>query len=358
MLSKSISFFYDCSKDQSEITNKQNSQQMVHHIVSLNFFSLNEIEVVDKIKQIAVSSYDNHFYVFNTFEYLKVAELRSKSVSQTAISIKRDINCDDNILLSFEKCKLIYLDMNLKALSCSRKYIYLLVEFYRHLLRSIELLVHAGIIHNNISFNTIVVNSFDKPLLTNFTYSIDLHKYQGSRSSSIESMAAYIKHFIIREVNDDLFVPIEFHILKYQLTNKLDCLSTYNIEIIVKQFVTDHTILNTFGVNVVQTYLKNGLQYFSIYTNKSYEQNVAEMLKYSHTWDNYALSIVYLKILFGIHRVIKTNNKFIIFFMKLLVTNIHLDPSKRLSLTLTNEQFEQMLRNIDLNEFQLLVDLL
>lgn len=352
MLSKSVYFFYDFAKDENTLTKKK-GQKMIHHIVSLNFFSLNEIDNADKIRQINPLGYEYRYYIFNTFENLKIAELESTVESQTAVSIKRDIKNDTNILLTFDNCKLIYLDSNLKALSCSRKYIYLLVEFYRYLLRSIVLLVEAGIVHNNIQFNTIVINSFDKPLLTNFMYSIDLNKY-----TDLASMAVYIKHFVSREIKDNLQIPIEFCILNYQLTNKLECLSIYNIENIVRQFIKDHTILNTFGSKVVQTYLENGIQYFSKYTNKSYEQNVADILKYSNTWDNYALSIVYLKILIGLHRVVKTNNKFIILFMKLLVENINLDPSKRPSLNLTEEKFEQMLRNIDINEFQLLVEMI
>jgi len=352
MLSKSIYFFYDFSKDENTLTKKKD-QSVIHHIVSLNFFSLNEIDNADKIRQINPLGYEYRYYIFNTFENLKIAELDSTAESQTAVSIKRDIKNDTNVLLTFDNCKLIYLDANLKALSCSRKYIYLLVEFYRYLLRSIVLLVDAGIVHNNIQFNTIVINSFDKPLLTNFMYSIDLNKY-----TDLASMANYIKHFVSREIKDNLQIPIEFCVLKYQLTNKLESLSIYNIETIVKQFIKDHTILNTFGSKLVQSYLNDGIQYFSKYTNKSYQQNVADILKYSNTWDNYALSIVYLKILIGLHRVVKTNNKFIILFMKLLVENINLDPSKRPSLKLTSEQFEQMFINIDLNEFHLLVDLI
>jgi hypothetical protein len=52
------------------------------------------------------------------------------------------------------------------------------------------------------------------------------------------------------------------------------------------------------------------------------------------------------------------NNKFIILFMKLLVSNISFDPSKRPSLQVTYEKFEKMLNNIDLDDFQMLVRML
>ena len=68
------------------------------------------------------------------------------------------------------------------------------------------------------------------------------------------------------------------------------------------------------------------------------------------TWDNYALSMVYLEILNDFKR---SDNKFISDFMKLLVGYTNLDPSKRglFSLTL----FEDMLQQIDLKDFRELV---
>jgi hypothetical protein len=73
------------------------------------------------------------------------------------------------------------------------------------------------------------------------------------------------------------------------------------------------------------------------------------------TWDNYALSIVFLRILIGLHKTVKINNKFIILFMKLLFRNISLDVSTRLSLNDTREQFEILLNKIELDDFVKLI---
>ena len=89
-----------------------------------------------------------------------------------------------------------------------------------------------------------------------------------------------------------------------------------------------------------------------------------EALKYAFTWDNYALSIVYLEILIGLHRTIAAkndingNNKFIISFMKLLVNNISLDPSKRSLTNLSLNAFEDMLSNILVLDYQELLKLI
>jgi hypothetical protein len=137
-------------------------------------------------------------------------------------------------------------------------------------------------------------------------YSIDL---------SNKGMDWWELYFLLKKM--DMFCPIEFYLLQYQLTNKLSSLSLYNIETVIKQFIKEHTVLNSFS-NEKEKISEDGLKYFARYTNKSFVANVEDMLKYYWTLDNYALSICYLEILIGIHRTVKTNNKFIIYFMKIL----------------------------------------
>ena len=77
-----------------------------------------------------------------------------------------------------------------------------------------------------------------------------------------------------------------------------------------------------------------------------------DILQYVHTWDNYALSILFLRILIGIHRFIEIKNKFIILFMRLLVYNIHLNPLKRLSIDMTINQFDSLLDSLEPKDYK------
>jgi hypothetical protein len=213
-------------------------------------------------------------------------------------------------------------------------------------LKSIDLLVCNKLIHNNIHFNTIIVDLPEsRPILTNFMYSIDLS------NKGID----WEQYFLLKKM--DVFSPIEFYLLQYQLTNKLSSLSLYNIEIVIKQFIKEHTVLNSFSKEKGKL-LEDGLKYFVRYTNKSFLENIQDMLKHYSTLDNYALSICYLEILVGIHRTVKMNNKFIIYFMKLLVNCISLDPSKRLNSEDSLKSFDTMLNQIELTNFKQLIDLL
>jgi hypothetical protein len=337
MLSPTIFFFHELTRTVNTDTDFK-KDELVHHIVQTDFFITNELSIADKIRDLN----SGQFYIFDTVERLKIAETSHLNSNTNILK-----STSAKLLLTFEKCELMYLDLYLKALSTSKKYIKQLIEFYRQILQSIHLLVDNNLIHNNINFNTIVINlAFDNPVLTNFTHSIDLLNKPSFKEDYWSQYFLFLK--------TDMFSPVEFYLLQYQLTNKLDNLSLYNVETVVKQFIKDHRILNSFSTTVL---LSDGLTFYSRYANKCFNKNLLEALKYAFTWDNYALSIVYLEILIGLHRTIaakneNTSNKFIISFMKLLVNNISLDPSKRSLPNLSLNAFEDMVPNILVSDYQ------
>ena len=162
----------------------------------------------------------------------------------------------------------------------------------------------------------------------------------------------YIKHFVLAYEPSYIEWPIELHILFFLLTNKLNSLSIYNIESIIDEYIKNNNILNTFGESVVSSYKNECSNYFKKYVNESYEFILNDILQYTNTWDNYALSILFLRILIGIHRSIGIKNKFIILFMKLLVYNIHLNPQNRLSIDVTIKRFEYLLDSLEPKDYK------
>ena len=180
-----VYFFLD---DEPNI--KQNiKQNTVSRYVKLNVLGTNEISVLKRIKLLPNCS--KHFHVFESIESVKFASIDNSLQKQMQVqmqtqTVKKD---NQNMLLRYADQKLIYLDGYLRSLSCSRKYIYLLTDFYARLLKNINLLVSSNIIHNNIGFKTIVVNSFELPILTNFRFSLDL---------SNPDILEYITHVFIQ----------------------------------------------------------------------------------------------------------------------------------------------------------------
>jgi hypothetical protein len=336
MTFESCVFFFHKKTQNQKNPKKTNQSPKIHKIVPIDFFISNELTNQQKLTKIK-----DYFYVCETSSELLITEINE---NDQQIDHKRNyISKDNTMLLVFEDKQLVNLKHYLKTLNSPKKYIFTIIEFYKHLLKSMDLLVTNHIYHNQIHLGSIMVDKHEYPLISNFSFSIDLSR---------TDIDTYIKHFIIAYEPDYVEWPIELHILSYQLTNKLYSLSSYNIESIICDFIQKNTILNTFGEKLVQSFKEEAIQYFGKYVNQSYEYILMDMLQYSNTWDNYALSILFLRILIGIHKAIRVKNKFIVFFMKLLVSNIHLNPGKRLSIHETMNQFEQLLVQLEINDYK------
>ena len=113
-----------------------------------------------------------------------------------------------------------------------------------------------------------------------------------------------------------------------------------DVEKISKEYVYGNTILHTvFSKSFIKKYEAlciSTLERLLLY--KDVEDRIIEM---AHTWDNYSLSIVYLKYIyyFNVKGFIKNN--FIIFFSQLLTQNIHPNYEKRHTIKDTKQLFKE-----------------
>lgn len=311
----------------------------IHKISKMDFFIRNELTNIRKIKEVA--NYKHFYYVCENSSELKITQIEDDIINT------QELRSDENVLMKFDNIELIYLKNYLKTLSSPTKYVYTIIDFYKTLLKSIDLLVNQKIVHNNINFQTIVVDNHSNPLLTNFSLSID---------TSQSNIQQYIKHFFIEYDPSYLEWPLEFHIVAYLLTNKLTGLSNNNIETIINDVLEHHVILKTFGDSIVSSYKEESILYFKKYVNQSYDYILTDILQYYYTWDNYALSILFLRILIGIHKTIGIKNKFIILFMKLLVCNVHLNPIKRLTCNMTKNKFDSILDSLKPQDYKAVIN--
>jgi hypothetical protein len=372
-------FYFLNNNDKDNDKDKDNKKKTIHKIVYLDFFVRNELTNMNKIKKIL--DYKNYYYICENSSELKITSL-TDDIRHIKSGIK--IKSDETVLMKFDDRELIYLKNYLKtfgsssltkgsssltkgsssltkgssaltkgssaltkgssALSSFTIYIFTIIDFYKRLLKSISLLVEQQIVHNHINFDSIVVDKHFAPLISNFSFSIDITNVHN------------IKQFFIAYDPSYLEWPLEIHLLSYLITNKLTSLSSSNIENVIHDVLKDHTILKTFGDSVVSSYKLESLNYFKKYVNQSYEYILTDCLQYSCTWDNYALSIMFLRILIGIHRSIDKKNKFIILFMKLLVSNIHLNPLKRCSIGSTTIQFNHLLDSLEPKDYKEVID--
>lgn len=330
-----VYYHFNSGSGKPEAKKKKN----IYKTVALNFFIENELTNRTKLLN-SNTEIKNRFYICKEFYNLKMAEVETDDID---IDVA---NKNMSILLEFENIELHYLKDYLPTLNPTQ-YIHSIIYFYKHLLHSISLLVGLHIFHNHILFDSIVVSHDGYPLLSNFSFSIDYSR---------GDLKKHIQHFLLDYEPGFTEMPLELHMLSYLLTNKLNSLSSYNIENIINDFVDKNNILKTFGDTVVSSYKEDASKYYKKYVNQPFDYVLTDMLQYAHTWDNYALSILFLRILIGLHRTVNIQNKFIIFFMKLLVCNIHLSPLKRLTIAETVAQFESILDQMEAKDYKEIIN--
>jgi hypothetical protein len=89
------------------------------------------------------------------------------------------------------------------------------------------------------------------------------------------------------------------------------------------------------------------------YENLTLTDRKNAVLKYWKTWDNYSLSIIYLKFVYYIVKSSKKTilkNKFIEYLTEILLTNIHPNPKHRMSVEKTYDVFNKFIYNNAVNK--------
>ena len=209
---------------------------------------------------------------------------------------------------------------------------------YTHLLKSLELLKHAKICHFDIKSQNIVYDIKKKlPIIIDFGLSIDFNNI---------NMKELYNSFYIFEPAYYLW-PLEVHLISY-LLHINDVVHEADMKQLAKDYVANNIVLRAFSPNFRKKYEEECYYELSKYIGKSSENIMNRILKYWDTWDNYALSLLYIKLMYYLIRdeegkIIK--NQFVSFFIELCLNNIHPNPKKRLSIEETIKSFNLFLYN-------------
>jgi hypothetical protein len=124
----------------------------------------------------------------------------------------------------------------------------------------------------------------------------------------------------------------------------MSSLSLNNIETVINAVCFDKDIDTNMKDQIIA--------YFSKYVNCTSNKIIADILRFSSTWDQYALGISYLNLL--LQENIKTSNNFVVMFLELLQETVHMIPLKRPTVTKTLAKYQQLIDNCDINDLHLL----
>ena len=80
-----------------------------------------------------------------------------------------------------------------------------------------------------------------------------------------------------------------------------------------------------------------------------FASRINKVLSYWYTWDNYALSIIYLLFVYYLNINGYLKNDLIIYFSEILLTNINPDSTERLNVVETKSKFTEFLYNLNMS---------
>ena len=262
--------------------------------------------------------------------------------------------CDINIRRAetkeLSKCKIVkdnknkYVAMSMKYLSNqefvdivrysdARMIIQTFIESYKYLLMSIEKLSNLNIVHYDLKLENIIFNGTSyNPRIIDFGISIHIDGL--NKNNMKQYFYTYAPSYYIWCL-DIIIINFLLHETDTELT-ELDANMIANV------YVSSNRALSMCSPEFVDQYLDLCIKQINTYVGRPRDEVIQELLQYSKTWDNYSLSIIYLKLIGILFPNRDVRNTFIVLMSQILLTNIHPVPSRRLTINDTMVQFSNI----------------
>ena len=219
------------------------------------------------------------------------------------------------------------------ALTTKKSIIFNLLETFQYLLVGLEYLLIVKVVHFDLKGQNILYNNEIKlPVIIDFGLSFNIEQITD----------ANIEQYFYIYAPDYYLWPMEVHFINYLLHKSNGSLSEEHISEIIQRSVDNNVIFEIFSDNFKTEYINAAKEFFQQFVNQPKKNIIDSLLTYYKTWDNYALSIMYLKILDYVFSEGFHENKLIIYFSQLLLFNISFDPNKRLTLEETTTRFKKI----------------
>jgi serine/threonine protein kinase len=342
--------FYPEVNCQGKDTNNKN---FLSKIVQRDFSAENEINIgkilTTKLKMWVENPLQNHF----------APVLSSCNVDVSKFTMDENEKCtlfeqhqnSDFVLMKVRYIDNKELDSFITENTNSSLIMLLFTSSYSHLLKSLSLLQKIKICHFDIKAQNIVYDTEKSlPIMIDFGLSINFQTL---------NMKELYNYFYIYEPMYYIW-PLEVHLINYILHVNSE-IGEKDMRKLAKDYVSHNIVFRAFSPAFQKRFEAECYYELSKYIGKDSDAVIQRILKYWHTWDNYALSLLYIKLLYYLIRndsgkIIK--NEFVSFFIELCLNNIHPNPKRRLSVQDTIKSFNLFLYNEQVDKESVFEDII
>lgn len=322
-----------------------NDKEFVTKIQQKDFSALNEIKIGDILTRKYENRRDkpllNNFAPVISTCPIKLSKIKSSDKSKCKVF--KNIDTTNMIMLKIRYIESLDFDSYIIENKNARNIFLTLISAYNYLLKSLALLQNANIVHFDLKGQNII---FDLkkiiPIVIDFGLSLPME--QVKNNNLYNYFYVYAPEYYVW--------PLEVHYMNFLLHINSEPTES-ELKELAKNYVSNNAALDSFSKDFKAKYMILCVDELKKYNKLSFTEKKNKILRYWNSWDNYSLSIIYLKFLFYIT---KTNsehilkNSFIEHFTEILLLNIHPNPNKRLGLVKTIKLFNKFLFDSKLNK--------
>ena len=233
------------------------------------------------------------------------------------------------------------------------KFVYAFIHGYSYLLFSLYMLNKHGIIHYDIKGENIMYDkSRDIPIIIDFGLSI-IKKDIKPKFNDPDYIDRLSNYFYVYAPDYSLWC-LDIHYLCFIINHPNSDVKN-EIENMVTIYMQNNKSFHHLSDEMYDAFKYLSIKQLNKYADMGTKESIKYILSYCDTWDNYSLSIMFMRVL---NTLKVENSKFLQAFQMLLEINIHPDPKERLSLSKTHDKIINYLNNNinELNIFQNIIN--
>lgn len=306
-----------------------NTQKYISKLQAYDYNAKNEIRINKLLKKIPL--YKDFFISFDSYCKMNKSEMTSGMIKKC--EPLKNSNEDDVLLI-----KMNYIDGDtlfnyLASIESPKKLVHEIIFTYNYLTESLSLLLKNNIVHYDIkSTNIMYSRQTNRPYIIDYGLSIDMKSLMSNKIKLSDTFYVYAPDYYI-------WCP-EIHILNY-IVNIDSKLNEKSIRDICKTVMFNNKIFKEIYTKEQLKLHEDSLIQYYVEKYKSLDNDTnkfIDFLLYTYdTWDNFSLSMMYLRILLLLREKDKSQSKFISLFSKLLFHNLSYDPEERFNVMKIDE---------------------
>tara|TARA_B100000902_G_scaffold373620_1_gene401759 strand:- start:1763 stop:2881 length:1119 start_codon:yes stop_codon:yes gene_type:complete len=215
----------------------------------------------------------------------------------------------------------------------SRDIVLTTIETYKYLLMALDKLHTAKVVHFDLKMeNILFTKGTTDPRIIDFGISIPM-----------ENLDDHNMHNYFYVYAPDYYVwCLDINVIAYIINETDNVLTEDDAVEIAELTAASCTILDDFGSEFADDYRDMCIRQAKTYVGKNRDEVVYDLLSKCWTWDNYSLSIMFIKVLTSMFPSKESRNKLVVLFLELLIKNIDPNPDNRLSIEETQKHFDDI----------------